>query len=63
MLKTLKNWLAKESFYKKRCQEGLKEMDEILKNIERNHTEIQHLKNRTEETRKRINLAINKFED
>ncbi len=33
MLKKFKKWLAKEAFYKAKCEKGLKELGEILKNI------------------------------
>lgn len=63
MFKFFKNWLAKEAFYKRKCQEGLKELDTILKNIERDRAEIEVLKKRTKETLKRLELAMSKFED
>lgn len=43
MFKFFKNWLAKEVFYEKKCQEGLKELGKILVNIQRNQTEIEIL--------------------
>lgn len=59
MFKFFKNWLAREAFYKKKCQEGLKELDQILKNIEQNQAEIDMLKRQTQETLKRVEVAMN----
>jgi len=63
MFKIIKNRLAKEAFYKSKCQEGLKELNEILKNIESKQAETQRLKKQTAETRKRIELSICRFEN
>lgn len=61
MFKFFKNWLANEAFYKKKCQESLEELSKILKNIERNQTEIQILKRQTEESLKRVEIAMKKL--
>ncbi|CAN5470083.1 hypothetical protein BH20ACI1_BH20ACI1_20540 [soil metagenome] len=59
MFNFFKNWFAKEAFYKKKCQEGLKELDQILKNIEQDQAEIEILKRQTQETLKRVEKAMN----
>jgi hypothetical protein len=44
-----------------KCQKALKELDEILKNIERNQAEIQVLKKQNEESLKRVEIAMSKL--
>jgi hypothetical protein len=53
--------VSQRAFYKTKCKEGLKGLDEILKNIERNQAETQRLKEQTEESLKRLKSAMNKF--
>ena len=60
-VRIFKNWLAKEAFYKRKIQENLRELNALLKNIERNQAEIEILKRQTKETLKRVETAMIKF--